>query len=119
MHATYPYDVTLGQLERATTQEDVDTLLREYTIYVRGMLEDKHPASEVTAERIVEHVGADVGWLLGEVGADVRARVMPMLPEQVQHPVVGRKFDVSIDELLLAGAAWVQGLPRGGARASG
>lgn len=113
--STYPYDVALGQLERATTQDDVDTLLREYSIYVRGMLEDQHPAAGVTAERIVEHVGKDIGWLLGEIGHEARARVVPMLPEQVQHPVMGREFDVSIDELMLAGAAWIRGLPRGGA----
>jgi hypothetical protein len=40
-----------------------------------------------------------------------------MLPEHVQHPIMGREFDVSIDELMLAGAAWVQGLPRGHTRA--
>lgn len=114
--ATYAYDVVIGQLERATTQEDVDQIIHDYSIYVRGMLEDQHPAAEVTAERIVEHVGKDIGWLLGEIGPEARSRVMPMLPDQVQHPVVGREFDVSIDELMLAGAKWVQGLPRGGSR---
>lgn len=113
--STYAYDVMLGQLERAQTQNDVDTLIREYSIYVRGMLESQYPSKEVTAERIVRHVGADVGWMLGEISSMARQHIVPMLPEQVQHPVLGRDFDVSIDELMLAGANWIQGLPRGGA----
>jgi hypothetical protein len=114
---TYAYDVLLGQMERARTQDDVDRLVREYSIYVRGLLEDKHPSSEVTAERIVTHVGKDIGWMLGEIGHQARERILPMLPEQVQHPIMGRDFDVSIDEMMLAGAAWAQGLPRGGTHA--
>lgn len=116
--STYAYDVVLNQLDKATTQEDVDELLHDYSIYVRGMLEDKHPSSEVTAERIIEHVAQDIGWLLGEIGAAARERVVPFLPDVVQHPLLGRDFDAGLNELLLAGARWVQGLPRGGARAS-
>ena len=115
MPSTYAYDVLLGQMERAETQDDVDQLVRDYSIYVRGMLESHHPPAEVTAERILKHVGMDVGWLLGELGSRVRERIMPMMPEQVQHPVVGREFNVGVDKTVLAGARWAQGLPKGDA----
>lgn len=115
MRATYAYEVLLGQLDHAAlTREDLEEAIHDYSIYVRGMLEAQHPAAEVTAERIVTHVGKDIGWLLGEISTHARQRVQELLP-WVEHPITGRDYDVAIDELMLAGARWVQGLPRGGA----
>lgn len=112
MDATYAYDVLLGQMCEATTQEHVDAMLRDYRIYLRGMLEDKHSAAD--ARPMIEpHLHSDVGWLLGELSADERARLVPMLPPEVKHPILGRTIERLSDEQLVAGGAkWArEGLP--------
>lgn len=106
MHSTYPYDVVIGQLEHARSQDDVDQLLRDYRIYTRGSLESAYSASEA-AELVDEHVAKNVGWLLGEISEDARRRVLQWLPENVSHPVLGRTVERLNDhELVLRGAEW-------------
>jgi hypothetical protein len=94
------YHEVVPRLARLSSREDADRLLLKYAEAIAA-------SSGVSPDRAMQLAVGNVGWLLGELGEDERARALEHLPEEVEHPIMGRRVERGSDEQLLTeGALW-------------